>query len=526
VRFATSTKKRAGARKPKRAPEAFRAGHDCVAVAPARGGVIIDAADYYRQVADAIESAESYVLITGWQLESSVWMRRLPEDEGRPRTLAEVVRAAVDRNPGLKLYINAWDYSKIYTLDREWQTDQKLIETARGRLEFIYDRVHAPGASHHTKLVVADGHTAWVGGIDICEHRWDERVHASHHPMRFDAKKNLYGPYHDVVAVVRGPVVRHLVEHFVERWIDAGGEPLVLVPGREPTEKPFSHVDLGTADVAISRTRGATVVPPREAIREIRTLHVEAIRRAKQLIYIESQYITSRAVFQAIIERMRDPRMPRLAVVIVMPKCLEGRMEKVAIEKPQQMGLAAIKRVAGEQHHEVGIYAPCVPSDDDDGRCATYVHTKMMIIDDRFMTIGSANATNRSMGLDSEVNLSWRARRRGDKVARGILGTRVSLLTEHTGLGPEEAIEQLMPIDGLVARLDGLCDAKEPRILRHEVDETVEAGPLDDLLASLGDPEKAPVAEDIFEEIPEGLVARVVSVLAAPGSVPSGAARA
>ena len=30
-----------------------------------------------------------------------------------------------------------------------------------------------------------------------------------------------------------------------------------------------------------------------------------------------------------------------------------------------------------------------------------------MIVDDRFLTVGSANLTNRSMGLDSELHVAW-----------------------------------------------------------------------------------------------------------------------
>ena len=205
-------------------------GETCVARAKAWSGVIVDADDYYRELADAIESARSYVLLAGWQLESSVWMRRREEDEERPRTLREIVRNAVRRNPELRLYVLAWDWSSVYALDREWATSDKLRMAGKGRLRFLYDSSHAPGASQHEKMAVVDGHTAWVGGIDVSEHRWDQRTHLDGNPMRFDAKGEIYLPYHDVQAVVRGPLVRHLVEHFVDRWIAAGGDPMVLVP--------------------------------------------------------------------------------------------------------------------------------------------------------------------------------------------------------------------------------------------------------------------------------------------------------
>jgi len=425
--------------------------------------VIVDAADYYRELADAIESAKSHVLMSGWQLESSVWLRRRAEDEGRPRTLWEVVRAAVDRTPELRLFVLAWDWSTVYALDREWGTREKLEHAGRGRLAFLHDRMHAQGASQHEKLVVVDGHTAWVGGIDVCEHRWDDRSHLARQPMRFDLKHAPYGPYHDVVSVVRGKVVHPLVEHFIERWELAGGEPMVLVPERDPGDDPRCHVPLGRARVAISRTRGATVLPLREPVREIRALYVRALRSAERLVYVESQYLSSRAMVQALVARMRERDRPPLEIVVIVNPHLEGRMEKAAIEGPQRVALSALRGVARATGHAFGVFSPCVPT--DGGSCPTYVHTKLTIVDDRFLTVGSANATNRSMGLDSELNLSWHSVRSGDALERGIRALRVSLLTEHTGLGPDDALRELVPVEGLVQRLGRLARRDGPRIL-------------------------------------------------------------
>jgi phosphatidylserine/phosphatidylglycerophosphate/cardiolipin synthase-like enzyme len=246
MRFVSSRKRRGAEKRQKLAREPLLVpGTTCFAVLRGRSGVIVDADAYYRALADAIESATSYVLLAGWQLESTVLLRRRPEDAGRPRTLGEIVRAAALASPDLQFRVLAWDWSKIYALDREWGTKQKLEEAGQGRLRFLHDRSHPQGASQHDKIVVVDGHTAWIGGIDLCEHRWDDREHRAVSPFRLDGKGRPYGPYHDVQAVTRGPVVRAIVEHFVDRWVAAGGEPMVLVPEREPADAPFAHVALG-----------------------------------------------------------------------------------------------------------------------------------------------------------------------------------------------------------------------------------------------------------------------------------------
>jgi phosphatidylserine/phosphatidylglycerophosphate/cardiolipin synthase-like enzyme len=502
--------------------ELLRRGDTCFAVAEGRSGVIIDADDYYRNIADAIESARSYVLIAGWQLESSVLLRRLPEDEGRARTLREVVRSACEHNRELRIYVLAWDWASIYAFDREWRTREKLKKAGLGQLEFRYDATHPQGASHHDKLVVVDGHTAWVGGIDICEHRWDRRSHIDSHPLRLDGDGSIYLPYHDVQAVVRGPVVHDLVEHFVERWANAHGEDLVLVPEPEPDEAPRCHIDLGRTLTGVSRTRGAMVVPLTEPVREIRHLFTEALSSAERLVYIESQYVTSRAMTHALIERFKDRSRPTLEVVIFMPARLEGRMEKATIAPPQYLVLSALTQTAKEHGHSFGVFAPLAPiqtrtnTQTREITCPTYVHSKLMIVDDRFLTIGSANATNRSMGLDSELNLAWDCAMDNGELERGIRALRVSLLTEHVRLSAEQAMTEHFEPKGLCEKLRAWTRRETPPLMELCFDGTSEQNLIDDLLASLGDPERASLAEGVFEEVvdrPEGFLAKVLTAL-------------
>jgi phosphatidylserine/phosphatidylglycerophosphate/cardiolipin synthase-like enzyme len=40
---------------------------------------------------------------------------------------------------------------------------------------------------------------------------------------------------------------------------------------------------------------------------------------------------------------------------------------------------------------------------------AVYVHSKLLIVDDRFISIGSTNLAARAFRVDSEVNLTWEA---------------------------------------------------------------------------------------------------------------------
>ncbi|HUP70194.1 MAG TPA: phospholipase D-like domain-containing protein [Acidimicrobiales bacterium] len=67
-----------------------------------------------------------------------------------------------------------------------------------------------------------------------------------------------------------------------------------------------------------------------------------------------------------------------------------------------------------------------------------YVHTKVAVADDVWMSIGSANLSRRSMGYDSEITaatIDARIRRGGHLTPRQF---RVALMAEHLRLLPEE----------------------------------------------------------------------------------------
>src|SRR5687768_16935933 len=72
----------------------------------------------------------------------------------------------------------------------------------------------------------------------------------------------------------------------------------------------------------------------------------------------------------------------------------------------------------------------------DDGKAGTetMIHSKVMVIDDNFLRIGSANMNNRSMGADSECDLAIEAKTRKDR--RAIVELRNRLIGEHCGVPP------------------------------------------------------------------------------------------
>src|SRR5690606_27239146 len=66
---------------------------------------------------------------------------------------------------------------------------------------------------------------------------------------------------------------------------------------------------------------------------------------------------------------------------------------------------------------------------DDGGECEILIHSKVLIVDDRLVRIGSSNLNNRSEGLDTECDIAVEARNEEER--RLIAGFRNRLLAEH-----------------------------------------------------------------------------------------------
>jgi hypothetical protein len=216
--------------------------------------------------------------------------------------------------------------------------------------------------------------------------------------------------------------------------------------------------------VALSRTdpRGAS-----ETVREVERLFLDAIEAAERLIYVETQYFSSARICAALVQRLRAPGPP-VDVVVVVNERAEALKEELAVGLRQAENLDRLRAAVAGTPHALGLYFSRCEHPDDRFR-TTYIHSKVLIVDDRFLSVGSANLTNRSMGVDSELHVSWEVARddaAGRALERAIRRVRVSLLAEHAGVrGP--AVRRLFAPGGLVSRLDGLAAQAGARLAGH-----------------------------------------------------------
>ncbi len=433
-------------------------------------GLLVDGDDYYRAFYQAALRARRYIVLAGWQFDSEACLLRGPDAEKAelPVTMKAFLDALCDRTPELHIRILAWDFHTVFALEREWMQQLVFNWSTNERFEFRFDNTHVDSGCHHQKFVVIDGHTSFLGGLDLCDHRWDTRSHRDPDALRTSRGKP-HKPFHDVQSrIVGSEIAADLVALFDCRWEGAGGGKIDFPPPlvAENVPAPEGLIELATETLALSRTDPHSAPTKGPACRELCDLHLDAIRAARHLIYAETQYFSAQEIGAALAARLASKDEPPLEVVLVLNMEAETLKEEIAVGLAQAKVLRDLRKAVERTQNRLGIYytVPAVEGSEEPER-ATYIHSKLMIVDDRFITIGSANLTNRSASVDTELNASVEADSAESTLGRSIARARLGLLAEH--LGVDELPATLDPKSGLVAWLDDRAARREGRLRLH-----------------------------------------------------------
>ena len=406
-----------------------------------RAHVVIDAADYYAVMQQAFKRARQLILLIGWDFDTRMRLgpgRRfwnLPRKAVNPARLGPFMIWLCERTPGLQVRALKWNFGALKFLFRGTMILDLIRWWAHPKIDFKLDSAHPIGCSHHQKIVVVDDMLAVCGGIDMTSERWDTPEHLEDDQRRHKPySQKLYGPWHDMTMLVEGEAALALGELGRERWERAGGKPLPpCKPQKHSAWPPKLEAEFKDVEIGIARTSAAWRNYPE--VREIEALFVEHIARSKRFIYAESQYFASRAIAEAVAQRLAKPKPPE--VVLINPESAHGWLEQTAMDGARVQLCHAIS--ASDPRQRFRIYLPY-----NAAGTGIYVHSKLMIVDDEVLRIGSANMNNRSMGLDSECDMVIDAKRRGNAhAAAPIKRVRIALLAEHTGQSREAVEHQL-----------------------------------------------------------------------------------
>ncbi len=467
----------------------FEKPDNCQVVSRAdRASGLIDGESYFKALRQALLAAQECIYIIGWDIDSRFELLRETPDDDMPVALRDLLNELVKRKPKLEIYILTWDFTPLLALNREWLPKYQLRARTHERVHFNMQAAVAAGASHHQKFVVIDDSLAFSGGLDITHNRWDTPRHGLDDTRRRDSDDgDIPQPYHDMQLMVNGPCAQALGNIARERWEDACGETLTA-----PTPRPLWLDDypsgFNDCEVAISLTRAKG--EPRGELRQVEWLYHDMIAAAQDYIYIENQYLTSDTIGTALAESLSRASGPE--IVIVSGYATVGWLSQYTMDILRCR--LSQRLFEADQSNRLRIYYPHLPGADED--MTINVHAKVMVVDDLLLRIGSANLNNRSMGLDSECDLTLHAETDTNRAA--IRRIRNRLLAEHLDVTPEAINEAHSEHGSLLKAIESLQG--KPRTLKL-LDLIPDTGIFENLPdQALVDPE-TPVDSDALRDI-------------------------
>lgn len=280
-------------------------------------------------------------------------------------------------------------------------------------------------ATHHQKLVVVDGQLAFTGGINLIERNRDSRLHDLVDKGK-EKDKNVL-PWHDAFLRVEGEPVGDIRDNFIGRWNEERKACEAFLKALSPpfpdAAMPFGATDeLGVKTLplaapdktkstfpcqvhrTISRFQKSANGVPALVRKDVLEGYLVAIGLAEDFIYIENQYFREKAIADAIIAR--HGKQTSLRTLIVLPDIAE-ELVTGSPDPITNLGAAlqhdAIESMQKAIGANLGVFTMKRPKDEK----LVYVHTKVLIVDDVYGNLGSANTNPRSFRVDTELNLAW-----------------------------------------------------------------------------------------------------------------------
>ncbi|KAJ8533472.1 hypothetical protein ON010_g13781 [Phytophthora cinnamomi] len=276
------------------------------------------------------------------------------------------------------------------------------------------DRLPKALSSHHQKtLIIAansssgkdDQPVAYVGGLDFTTGRWDTMYHNESAARDAANVGNGYKGWDDSHLRIHGPAAKDVATNFLARWnsdhLPCQGLSDDLLDYENP---PYEHLPL--LDYASSKTSGSL---GNQSVQIVRTFscdykhyefaphgensifkaHLKAIKNAKNFIYIEDQYfILVPELLNALMKVL--PSIQRL-IVVTNP---ETKLFSTGgyIKYSYEMVTPLLKAFP----NKFNLYTTKTDRN-------IFVHSKLLIVDDVYLSVGSANWNRRSMTSDSEI---------------------------------------------------------------------------------------------------------------------------
>ncbi|HEY7850611.1 MAG TPA: phosphatidylserine/phosphatidylglycerophosphate/cardiolipin synthase family protein [Ktedonobacterales bacterium] len=429
---------------------------------PVRAGVaghpLIDGRAAMLAMCRAFLSAQQYILLAGWDIRADLQMVRGEDahvgDDGsaeQSELIAELRKEGLSEEAialwnasslqvrdvlgfaaqrGVNVGVLLWDSPSLGVhLTNDPPEQQKLL--AEVGVDCLLDN-SAMKITHllealHQKCAVVDGRIAFVGGIDLTLQangdydRWDTHYHPAESAERGSAHTASMHPWHDAHMRIEGPVVADVQRNITQRWMEvAERRDGPVWPGSLPTETPAPVAGGAEAQIIRSIPKNTYAFAP-DGITTIREAYMRAVNAAQRFIYLESQYLWPE-VYRGVDTLLLGGRSEELAAFLDALGDALNRGVMVGIVLPDHPNCGRRFTDAGidelrERATDAGAKDRLLTltlgadslSDEAPGGMfyrPVYVHAKVGIVDDRWLTVGSANLNSRGFGGDAEMNIS------------------------------------------------------------------------------------------------------------------------
>lgn len=279
------------------------------------------------------------------------------------------------------------------SLRRAQKAKKKLTDAERKHLPYSDRQVpQLHPVTHHQKLAVIDDHTLYIGGLDLNNRRYDTPDH----------DRPAEETWSDVQVILRNdPAVQEAKMH------------LESFQASIHTRTPPPKLSRIRRTLSTDRRIKLPFLSPKTVLSEIEEAHLSAIAKAQQLIYIETQFMRSEPVAEALAKAAQAS--PDLGLIMVLP----ARPDDLAFASGDpsldtRYGLAqghqALSTIKDAFGARAIIACPVRPvmaaretSATHAGSPIIYVHNKVLVTDTAYAIVGSANLNGRSLRWDSEA---------------------------------------------------------------------------------------------------------------------------
>lgn len=266
----------------------------------------------------------------------------------------------------------------------------------------------------HEKLIIIDNKVGFCGGFDLMSDKWDTKKHNFDDPLR----NNDYSPWHDVHFLITGPIVWDMIFHFNQRWVYSLTKNISKARNARVTTVSYddSPVNLinditnieENVEIQAFRTwKNMDGGQDKEYISGVYSWYELLFKRATKNIYIEDQFpFQNYPITQVLGQQLKREKDLRVITVGPMNPNIPGfPLSIISKESINDINnnLSYLRKIGGERVNTYTLVSqdPSIPQK----RRQIYVHSKLSIVDDCWMKIGSANMDKKGFYDSVEFDL-------------------------------------------------------------------------------------------------------------------------